>query len=174
MTAGSHCELFGTMNFHWNYLNPPIMDDLVQKLNLDEVKLEMEAYKLELKEFRMATPLILFTQAHRRRHLDPPQEFRQVVCEFNWPNDVTLEDVENFRQEYASHYKLYDCAMAIAQIRPGSFVITWFIPESIVNKLKAKVPRKILRKKSAVKLEVAGTCVYRLRKEVSLLAGNYY
>ena len=60
--------------------------------------------------------------------------------------------------------------MTVAQVRSGSFIVTWFVPESVVEKLKGKVPRAILKKYSVTKLEIAGTCVYRLRKpqEVSV------
>ena len=78
--------------------------------------------------------------------------------------------LEHFRQEYASHYGLHECAMMIAQVCPGSFIITWFVPESVVKKLKGKVPSAILKKYSVTKLEIAETCVYRLQKpqEVSV------
>ena len=63
-----------------------------------------------------------------------------MVAEFNWPDDVTLEVVEQFRQEYAYHYNLRECAMLLAVVLPGSFIVTWFIPESIVEKLKSNFP----------------------------------
>ncbi|CAI8019351.1 hypothetical protein GBAR_LOCUS11638, partial [Geodia barretti] len=50
------------------------------------------------------------------------------------------------------------------QVHPGSFIITFFIPESVVEILKAKVPRALLKQYSVTRLEIAGTCVYRLRK----------
>ena len=94
------------------------------------------------------------------------EDFKEMVAEFDWPEKekVTLEDVEQFRQEYASEYSLHECAMMIAQIRSGSYIITWFIPLSVVEKLKAKVLREILKKYCVTKLEIAGTCVYRSRK----------
>ena len=60
--------------------------------------------------------------------------------------------------------------MILAQVCPGSFIITWFIPESIVEELKGKVPRAILKQFSVTKLNIAGACVYRVRKpqEVSV------
>ena len=153
-------ELFGTMNFHWNYLNPPPLDHLVKKLDLAEVKDQMESYNSDLQQFRMKTPLTLFHQTQKKKSTKLPGEFREMVAEFDWPENVTLEVVEQFRQEYASHYNLQKCAMMVAQIRPGSFIITWFIPESVVEKLKAKVPRAILKQYSVTKLEIAGTRVY--------------
>ena len=83
-----------------------------------------------------------------------------MVAEFDWPDDLTLEDVEQFRQEYASYYNLRDCAMMIAQVLPGSFIITWFIPQSVVENLKTNIPRWILKQHSVTRLEIAWVCVY--------------
>ena len=168
--ADNIAEQFGTMNFHWNYLDPSLLDHLVSDFNLEEVKGEMETYKSDLGQFRKKTPLTLFCRAQRRKRVRLSPDFQEVVAEFDWLNDVTLEVVEQFRQEYADHYGLYEFAMMVAQVRPGSFIVTWFVPESVVEKLKGKVPRAILKKYSVTKLEIAGTCVYRLRKpqEVSV------
>ena len=163
-------EQFGTMNFHWSYLDPSLLDHLVNKFNLEKVKGEMETYKSDLGQFRKKTPLTLFYRAQKGKRVRFSPDFQEVVAEFDWPNDVTLEVVEQFRQEYTDHYGLRECAMMVAQVRPGSFIVTWFVPESVVEKLKGKVPRAILKKYSVTKLEIAGTCVYRLRKpqEVSV------
>ena len=170
--ATSIPELFGTMNFHWNYLDPPPLDHLVHKFDLEEVKVQMQMYKSDLQQFRMKTPLTHFCRTQKRKRVKPSSEFQEIVAEFDWPDDVTLEDVEQFRQEYASHYNLRECAMMIAQVRPGSFIITWFIPQSVVEKLKTKVPRFILKKYSVTRLEIAGVCVYRLRKPQEVSVGG--
>ena len=168
--ASSIPEQFGTMNFHWSYLDPSLLDHLVRRFDMKEMKGEMETYKSDLGQFRKKTPLTLFCRAQKRKRVRLSPDFQEVVAEFDWPNDVTLEVVEQFRQEYADHYGLRECAMMVAQVRPGSFIITWFVPESVVEKLKGKVPRAIFKKYSVTKLEIAGTCVYRLRKpqEVSV------
>ena len=153
-------ELFGTMNLHWNYLDPPPLDDLAKKFELEKPKQQMKVYKSDLQQFRMKTPLTLFCLAQRRKRVRPPGEFQEMVAEFDWPENVTLEDVEQFRQEYASHYKLRDCAMMIAQVRSCCFIITWFIPQSVVEKLKTNIPRVILKQHSVTRLEIAGVCVY--------------
>ena len=162
--AANISEQFGTMNSHWNYLNPPLLDHLVQQFDLQEVRDQMEAYKSDLQQFRKNTSLNLFCQTQRGRRRRCQEEFEKMVVKFDWPENVTLEVVEQFQQEYASEYSLHECAMMIAQIRSGSCIITWFIPESVVEKLKAKVPREILCKYCVTKLEIAGACVYRSRK----------
>ena len=168
--AASVAEQFGTMNSHWNYLDPSLLDHLVRDFNLEEVKGEMETYKSDLGQFRKKTPLTLFCRAQEQRDIDMPPNFRKVVTDFKWPQNAKLEDVEQFRQKFAHYYSLHQCAMMVAEVRPGSFIVTWFVPESVVEKLKGKVPRAILKEYSVTKLEIAGTCVYRLRKpqEVSV------
>ena len=164
--AANISEQFGTMNFHWNYLDPSLLEHLVKEFHLEQVKDRMKAYKSALQQFRKKTPLKIFCQTQRRKRKKFDEDFRELVAEFDWPEkeNVTLEDVEQFRQEYASEYSLHECAMMIAQIHFGCYIITWFIPESVVEKLKANVPREILKKYCVTKLEIAGACVYRSRK----------
>ena len=155
--AHNHSELFGTMNFHWNYQNPQLLDHVVQEFNLEGVKGEMKTYKEELQQFRKKTPLKLFCQS-QKKCIKPPPDFDEV--HLNLPDDVTLEVVEEFRQAYASHYNLRDFAVLLGMVLDSSFTITWFIPASIVEKLKVKVPTSFLKKYSVTKLEIAGECVY--------------
>ena len=162
--AANHSELFGAMNFNWNYLSYYLLDHLVQGFQLEEVKGEMEAYKKDLRQFREKTPLTLFCQTQKRGHVRLYPGFQEMVAKFDWPAKATLEVVEQFRQEYAYNYSLRECAMMLAEVRPGSFIVTWFIPESIVEKLRAKLPRAILKKYFVTELKITGRCVYRLRK----------
>ena len=117
--AANVAEQFGTMNSHWNYLDPSLLDHLVRDFNLEGVKGEMETYKSDLGLFRKKTPLTLFCQAQKRKRVRLSPDFQEVVAEFDWRNDVMLEDVEQFRQEYAPYYGLLECAMMVAQVRPA-------------------------------------------------------
>ena len=159
--ASDHSELFGTMNFHWNYLNCPLLDHIVRKLSLDEVRLQMETYKLSLQQFRIKTPLKLFCQSQRRRHVEPLPNFQKLVAKFKWPVNMSLEHVEQFRQEYASRYNLHECAMMVANFHFGSIVIIWFIPELIVETLRRNVPEDLLINYGVTTLIVAETSVFR-------------
>ena len=117
--ASSIFELFGVMNCHWNYLDPSLLELLVKEFDLVEIKDQIEAYKSELMQFRMRTPLALFCQTQKRRRQRPDEDFKKMVVEFDWPENVTLEDVEQFRQEYNSEYGLHECAMMLVQIMTG-------------------------------------------------------
>ena len=165
--APDHSQLFGALDFGWNYLTYQLLEYLIKEFGL-QVGSEMEAYKKDLRQFREKTPLTLFCQAQKRRRVKPSEEFQEVVAEFDWPSEVTLEVVEQFRQEYAYHYNLRECAMMLAVVRPGSFIATWFIPESIVKKMKEDVPNRIMKKYFVVNLDVAGVRVYP-EKKVSIV-----
>ena len=152
-------ELFGKLSLHWDYLSYQLLDYLIKEFGL-EVKSEMEKYKLDLQCFRQKTPLALFCQSQTRRRRRPSEEFQEMVAEFDWPHEVTLEVVEQFRQEYAYHYKLRECAMMLSVVRPGSFIVTWFIPESIVEKLQNDIPNQILKKYSVINLKISGVSIF--------------
>ena len=158
--APDHSQLFGVLDFHWNYQNYQLLDYLIQEFDLEGIKSEMNIYKEDLRQFRKKTPLKLFCRSQKKRHMELPQKFHEMVVKFDWPDNVTLEVVEQFRQEYASHYSLRECAMMLNEICPGSFIVTWFIPGSIVEKLKAKVPVSILKKHSVTNLQISGELVY--------------
>ena len=161
-------ELIGKLSLqHLNYLSYQLLEYLIKEFGL-EVEREMEVYKLDLQRFRQKTPLALFCECQTRRRKKPPEGFEEMVAEFEWPNEVTLEVVEQFRQEFAYHYKLRDCAMMLAKLLTGSFIITWFIPESIVKKLKEDIPHRILKKYTVINLQIAGVRVYPLPHEVRL------
>ena len=161
-TSVDHSVLFGYMNFHWNYLDPSLLNYFVGKFGLKEVEDEMEAYKSHLWQFRMKTPLCLFCLAQKKKRVRLSPAFQEVVAEFSWPKEhkITLEEVEQFRQEFASNFNLRDFAMMLVQVRPGSFIVTWVIPQSIVEEMKKYVPKIILRKFFVVKLVIAGSCIY--------------
>ena len=172
--SSDHTELFGTLSFNMNYLSYQLLDYTADEFKL-EMREEMEAYKKYLQQFREKTSLILFCRT-QKRHVTPPGDFQEVVAKFEWPqnhDDVTLELVEQFRQKYACHYKLREYAMMLADARPNCFIITWYIPQSIVKKLRANVPRAILKKYDVTKLEIAGSCVYRLRNKPQEVNNDY-
>ena len=161
--------LIGQLSFTMNYLSYHLLDFLVNEFDLGDVKPEMELYKSDLKQFRMRTPLILFCST-QKRFVEPPQDFQKVIAKFSWPSDVdvTLEDVEQFRERYACHYNLRSFAIMIFQVCPGSFIITWVVPRSIVAKLKANIPRHLLKRYCVIKLEIGGSCVYDVCSDVSV------
>ena len=127
-----HWELFGLLNLYWNYLSPDLLDQLLEELIQEEssfeaIGKEMEKYKTDLHKFRQRTTVMLFCQADTSTECDPPPGFRKIVIKHDWPDTVTLEDVEKFRRQYAQTYNLLSCTIILYSIRPGSFTVTWFV-----------------------------------------------
>ena len=164
--AINHSELFGTLGFNMNYFSFQLLDYLVHEFDLEEVKPEMERYKSDVQQFRQKTPINLFCQAAQNRDLKPPPNFRVLISVFKGSDDMMLEDVEQFREEYSRYYGFQNFTMTLAEVKVGSVSVTWFIPESVVEQLMGTkgVPRFILYNYSVIKLEVDGGCVYRIHK----------
>ena len=101
---------------------------------------------------------------------DPPPEFRKMVVEHSWPNSVTLEDVEKFRESFKEVYNLNKCAMMVKSIRRGSFTVTWFIAVTVVETLTKKRALDIIREFNVNRLEIDGRCIYQtpVIRQVSL------
>ena len=84
---------------------------------------------VRVQKFKLETPLTVFCETQKRKRVDPTPQFREAVAEFDWPENVTLEIVEQFRQEYASHYNLRDCALMVAAVGPDSHSGLWHFPK---------------------------------------------
>ena len=173
--ADDHLELFEKLNFYWDYLAFHLLDHLIREFSIREVKDGMKTYKIKLEEFRRATPLMLFCQAQRGREcLKPPAEFKKLITVFDWQNSVTLEVVEDFRNEYTRHYSLCECAMMLVNSSVGSFAISWFIPESIIKSLKVKIPENLFKKFNVKKLEISGDLIYPNTEHRNVSVCNNY
>ena len=122
-----HLALFTLLNLHWDYLSPQLLDHLVNKSDcLNEIREEMSKYNKTLKTFRVTTPLKLFCEI-QNKHPEPTDNFRTIVNKYktNLSKDMTLQDVEDFRQRYADHYQLYEFALQLHSIVPGSFIVIY-------------------------------------------------
>ena len=75
---------------------------------------------------------------------------------------MTLEDVEKFRLRLARHYRLHDFALMLKpKIRPGSFIVSFFVPNSVLERLKVDVPKKETFEDFGItRMDVDEHCVY--------------
>jgi hypothetical protein len=115
-------KLFGQMDPYWDYLSFDQLAILVKELcshNASFIPIEDEitVYKKDLRDFKMHTTLTLFCQALPHEDYDPPQIILKMVTEYQWPETVTLEDVEMFMKTYSLPYKLQTLAMMVNSVR---------------------------------------------------------
>lgn len=164
-----HLELFGHLNLYWNYLSFDLFDGLIDELSQENsgfnwIKEEMEKYKKEMQKFKESTTLVLFCEVQQPTEADPPPGFRKLVTEHQWPETVTLKDVEDFRKRFLHTLGLPECAMMVYRIRKKCFEITWFgvIPESVGQLLRESDGTvEVLKDFKVISVEIDGECVYQ-------------
>ena len=167
--------LCGRLNFYWNYLAYDLLFQLIEVLatqydSFRTISEDMAAYKTDIERFKSTTSLRLFCEAKIvpfSSQTDPPPGFRDMVVRFKWSEYVTLEEVERFRRRYCELYKLERCAMMVNSIRPGSFIVTWFVPISIIKALSRKGDKtlSLFVEFGVARLEIAGECLYQAPAE---------
>ena len=170
-----HWELFGFLNFYWNYLAYDLLHQLLEVLTRKEslfsVELQkMQEYQSEIEEFRGSTTLELFCKAQPHIVADPPPDFRKMVTEHNWPATVTLEHVELFRRKLQQTYNLKKCALMVKSVKKGSFTVTWFVHVSGVDMLKKTMTLHLIDEFEVTRLEIDGACIHR---QVSLFTLSF-
>ena len=154
-------ELFGKMNMYWNYLSYNLLAHLIKVFGIVEVEGKMEKYKIDLQQFLDDTPINVFCKAQeKKRMVKPPDGFEEMVVKFEWPENITVSIVEEFRQQYAHTYNLYKCSLLVNQIKNGSFIVAWFIPCSVVDRLSREVDEKLLAQFAVSSLEIGRRSVY--------------
>ena len=102
--------------------------------------MELQSYKKVLQEFRIQTLLKLFCQIVDI-YIEPTREFRNVIVNFKVSVVTTLQDVEDFRRRYASHYNLHDFTLRLNSVLEGSFIVSFLVPESIIGILRENIQR---------------------------------
>lgn len=164
-----HLELFGSLNFYWNYLAYDLLDYLIKDLAkkhkfFQSVSGEMAVYKIDIQKFRKRTTLELFCKTEPPSMEDSPAGFVKMVARFNWPKKSTLDDVENFRIQYARCYDLPTCAMMLDSIGIGSIVVSWFVPTEMLQVMRKKRALSVMWEFHVIALEFHvpnDICIYQ-------------
>ena len=168
-------ELFGEMNMYWNYLSYDLLAHLIEVFGTVEVKGEMEEYKSDLEQFRDETPIKVFCKAQeKKRMMNPPDGFEEMVTKFTWPENVTLSKVEEFRQAYICNYNLLNCTLLLNQINIGSFSVVWFIARTVVDRLSKELDEKLLTQFAVSSLEIGKRSLYLNPKPDEVIFNIYY
>ena len=166
-----HLELFGELNLYWNYLSFDLLDELIDELieknsEFKEIKKEMEEHKEEMKRFRKSTTLVLFCQAINP-HVGAvlPPGFQKMVTEHQWPETVTLKDVEEFRKSFLLELQLPKCALMVYKIRRKCFEVTWFVALPAQLLVESGEMIKVFIEFKVVSVKIDGECVYQAQTQ---------
>ena len=155
--------LFSYLNCYWNYLSPQLLYHLVGEfLNGTNAEDEMQLYDKSLIEFRVQTLLKLFCETEQE-HVESPEGFSKIVVKFerDISKDPTLQNVEEFRLKYAKRHKLRNFALMLnTKVAFGSFIVTFLVPNSVVERLKKDVPNELFGEFDITIFEIAETLVF--------------
>ena len=168
-------ELFAKMNMYWNYLSYNLLAHLIKVFGIVAVEGKMEKYKIDLQQFLDDTPINVFCKAQEMELVvEPPDGFDKIIVKFVWPEDITMSIVEKFRQKYARSYNLYKYSLLVNQIKNGSFIVVWFIPCSVVDRLSREVDVKLLAQFAVSSLEIGKRLLYLNPKPDEVICNIYY
>ena len=128
--------IFYHLNLYWDFMNYGLLEHIIDRLEDDEFKQEMEKYKHELTAFRNTTTLREFSSLMYHKSTKVPCDLRKLVTKHDksWM-DRTLEEVEQFREKFSVKFSLSKFSLILIQIEKGSILITWWLPTVIVPHL---------------------------------------
>ena len=183
-----HWILFGKLNLYWNPFSYSLFQGLLDNLTVrnkefKEIEGQMKVYEEDMGKFRESTALVLFCHVAPDMlglpEADPPSGFQKMVIEHQWPETVTLKDIEEFRKRFSRTYGLPQCAMMVNKIQRKCFEVTWFAvlpPEVVLALKKMEGTTEVFRDFKVISIEIDGECVYKLPPQlsppVSLLSKN--
>lgn len=175
----THEKLFGELNMYWDYLAFDLLEQLINELARNyrafcRVKIKMQGYSNDLAKFRRRTTLKLFCEMYPSKEDTPPPGFKKIVFKHQWPQTVTLEAVEKFRNCYTRKYNLKKCALMLKSVRPGSIIVTWFVPTEIIDILRNNPALEVFHEFNISRVEIDEQCIHQEPKVsiISQIIGN--
>ena len=128
-------DLFITADEYWDFLNFSLLQHLINRHASEEIKVEVVEYCQQIRSFRKKTQLNIFSKVYQRKEVKKvDNNFCKIITEHNidW-STATLEYVETFRNQLCSELSLYEFSLQVALLISGSVVITWLVPQSLVE-----------------------------------------
>ena len=157
-------DLFITADEYWDFLNFSLLKHLINRHASEEIKVEVVEYGQQICAFRKKTPLNIFSKVYQRKEIRKvDNNFCKIVTEhkIDW-STATLEDVETFHNILCSELSLYEFSLQVAVLISGSVVITWLVPQSLVEYFlkSVKLNSRSLRDHHVTKFTIDGFIVY--------------
>ena len=141
-------EIFGFLNLLvWNYLNYGLLEHIIDVYGDDNIKQTMQEYASSVELFRKETPLRVFLSAQPGGKCpDIPTSLRNNLTKVMFKHgdlitESTLDEIEQYRQKLACEYSLPDFVMILVEIREGSVVTVWLMPQTVAAILKDRIPK---------------------------------
>ena len=137
-------EIFAYLDSYWSYLSTDLLEYILHELGDEESKQKLKHLNEEVAEFRKMTPLNVYWKIEE---IDPtlkpvPNDLLQLVT-VHRPESLsgksTLDEVEQFRKQFAITFTIDKVALCVSKISPGSVRIVWLVPPSVAPQLHTDI-----------------------------------
>ena len=155
--------VFGILNTYWSYLSYHLLEHVICQYSLEDLRKQMEEFKVEVDLFKEETPLAIFANAEKKIDSKIPDGFKMLISNHKFSKDSFLKEVEKVRVELNNEYRFEYCALMLNDVLAGSIKIVWLIPTSTtqhVLQVTSTLERGRFRTIMMVKLEFQGEPIY--------------
>ena len=171
-------SLFTELNFYWSPFSYSMLQGLLENLvmmsrNFKNIRVEMGKYDKDVETFAANTPLDEFCHCEAAREMMsdtvPPPDFHLMVIEHEWPETVTLKNVEEFRKHFFCKIALSECAMLVSVHIEKYVKVIWSsgVQVSDFQRLRKKESTaKSLKYYNVHSMEISGMPVYHSTRRV--------
>ena len=156
-------DIFFAIEDYWDFLNYSLLERIIDRHASDNIREEMAEYAAQISAFRRKTRLDKFSKIYKRKEKKVDEKFRTLVTEHNIQlSTTTLERVEEIRHDVCSELSLEEFSLQLAAVAPGSLLITWLVPQSLVAYIQksVKLSSPAMRKHHISQLTIDGFIVY--------------
>ena len=128
MSAADIDEIFEILNPYWNYVDYSFLEYLLKEFGTSELRAEMQQYITQLEVFERKTSIKQFNSALLDKR-DIPDHFSEViVTKAKDPEQCSLYEVRQFRNEVVNQSSLHGYAMYLNKVSCSSVKITLAFP----------------------------------------------
>ena len=152
--ASSFKELFYCLSFCWDYLNYNLLESIIEQLENPELKEGMMRFSNEVNEFRKTSQLKVFCKIEPFIQVKAPAEFKIIATEHSITSQSTLQTLENIRIAVTNHFDLPMFALTLAKVVPGSVIVTWIMPRSVVDLLLCGLTAELMDELHIVNMKI--------------------
>ena len=151
--AATFDELFLCLNTHWSYLNHSLLRGIIKAHGTDQLQDDLKEFSKDVKEFKLKTTVDVFCEIEPPAKIPPPPGFEEFVTTHSISSQSTLEDIEEIRHDFCTHYYLLEFVFHLVRIEKGSVIITWLVPHSAAKLVKTELTRELMRESESSNTE---------------------
>ena len=136
-------DLWLRLTDYCNFMNFDLLEHVVRRFAIEDLKQKMESYEHDLQSFRKATRLCDFIDCWPVRgepSLGTQLDLKEFVAKMkhDW-DSCTLEDLEELRGVITHKFFLPEFALRLREIKEGCITTTWLIPGTFVRSLQEAI-----------------------------------